>query len=77
MKKDRIEIYQEALIRELERLNGDRVDSNEVARANAISQNATSFLKSANLKYTINKATGGDKKKRLELEEYMGVKYDG
>ena len=75
--KDRVEIYQEALIRELDRLNSDRVDSNEVARANAISQNATSFLKAANLKFTINKATGGDKKKRKELEKYMGVKYDG
>lgn len=72
-KKDRIEVIQETIMRELARLDEDRVDNQEVARANAISQNATSFLKAANLKFNINKASNGNEEKRKELAEYMGV----
>lgn len=73
MKKDRIEVVQETLMRELARLDEDRVDSQEIARANAIAKDASSLLMAANLKYNIYKTSKGSKKKRDELAKYMGV----
>lgn len=73
MKKDRIEIVQETLMRELARLDEDRVDAQEVARANAIAKNASTFFMGASLKYNINKACNGNEDKMKKLAEYMGV----
>lgn len=73
MKRDRIESIQETIMRELDRLSEERVDAQEIARANAIAKNASSFFMSATLKYNINKATNGNEQKRKELAEYMGV----
>lgn len=73
MKKDRIEVVQETLMRELARLDGDRVDNQEIARANAIAKDTSSFLMAANLKYNIHKTSKGNEKNRDELARYMGV----
>lgn len=72
-KKDRIEIVQETLMRELARLDEDRVDNQEIARANAIAKDASSLLMAANLKFNIYKTSKGNEKKRDELARYVGV----
>ena len=72
-KRDRIEIVQETLMRELARLDEDRVDAQEIARANAIAKDASSLLMAANLKYNIYKTSKGSKRKRDELAKYVGV----
>lgn len=75
--KDNILIIQEALMRQIKRLSDDEIMQHsgklEVARSNAISQDALTFLKSANLKMMIDKASDGNKEKRNELSKYVGV----
>lgn len=53
MKFDNIERIQDTLMLELDRLNQDNVDSLEVARSNAISNTALTYIKAENLKIRI------------------------
>ena len=77
---DNILIMQEALMRQIQRLSDDSImkadGKLEVARSNAISQDALTFLKSANLKMMIDKAADGNKEKRIELSKYVGITVD-
>ena len=53
MNFDNIERIQDTLMLELDRLNQDNVDSLEVARSNAISNTALTYIKAENLKIRI------------------------
>lgn len=53
MNFENIERIQDTLMLELDRLNQDNVDSLEVARSNAISNTALTYIKAENLKIRI------------------------
>jgi len=74
---DNILAIQNYLMKTLERLSDDDIMSAngkaEVARANAKSQTALTFLKSCNLKLQIDKAANSSKTQRNELSKYVGI----
>ena len=75
--KDNILIIQETLMRQINRLDDDKeMGANardEIARANAISNSALTYLKSINVKLAIETASEGSTTRRKELSKYVGV----
>ena len=75
--KDNILIIQETLMRQINRLDDDKeMGANardEIARANAISNSALTYLKSINVKLAIETASEGSAARRKELSKYVGV----
>ena len=78
--KDNILIIQESLMRQLGRLDDDKLMAKdgkyEVARANAMKETSLTFMKSCNLKLAIEKASQSSKEKRNELSKYVGIVVD-
>lgn len=64
---------QELLMKEMERLGNGEINANEVARSNALSNNALTFIKSVNLGLRIKETATKMRVAESSLTKELGV----
>ena len=67
---------QEMLIKEMERLDNDTIDSMEIARGNTLSQNATTYIKTINVGLRVIEMSNKFDMSKEKLHKELGIEHE-